>query len=109
MGASAVLNSGQQTAGSYTAPGFPPAQGLYDPGQEKDSCGVGFVCHLEGRPSHDIVQQGIEVLKNLLHRGAAGAGGAGDGAGLLAQIPDQFEMTDKEQYESGMEQDKKHP
>ena len=72
------------------ASGLPPAQGLYDPKNERDSCGVGFVCHLHGRPSHEIIQQGIEVLKNLLHRGAAGAGGAGDGAGLMSQIPDSF-------------------
>ncbi len=72
-------------------PGFPEAQGLYDPRNEKDSCGVGFVCDIGGRPSHEMVERGIEVLKNLLHRGAAGAdAGTGDGAGVLVQMPDRF-------------------
>ena len=71
-------------------PGLPQAQGLYDPRYERDACGVGFVCHIGGQPSHHIIDRGIDVLKNLLHRGAAGAGGAGDGAGLMTQIPDRF-------------------
>ena len=71
--------------------GFPAPQGLYDPGNEKDSCGVGFVCDIGGKASHSIVERGIEVLNNLLHRGAAGAdAGTGDGAGILVQIPDRF-------------------
>ncbi len=69
----------------------PRAQGLYDPRNEKDSCGVGFVCDLGGTPSHSIVERGIEVLNHLLHRGAAGAdAGTGDGAGILVQIPHRF-------------------
>jgi glutamate synthase domain-containing protein 2/glutamate synthase domain-containing protein 1/glutamate synthase domain-containing protein 3 len=88
------LQSPQDTniraAGHYTGLGYPAPHGLYDPLYEKDSCGVGFVCHIKGTPSHDIIERGIDVLKNLLHRGAAGAGGAGDGAGLMAQIPDRF-------------------
>jgi len=72
-------------------PGFPEPQGLYNPNYEKDACGVGFVCDVGGRPSHDIIERGIEVLKNLLHRGAAGAdAGTGDGAGVLSQLPDRF-------------------
>ncbi|MBN1319446.1 MAG: glutamate synthase subunit alpha, partial [Thermoleophilia bacterium] len=72
-------------------PGFPEPQGLYDPGYEKDACGVGFVCDIGGRCSHEMIERGIEVLKNLLHRGAAGAdAGTGDGAGILVQIPDRF-------------------
>ncbi|MBN1630394.1 MAG: glutamate synthase subunit alpha, partial [Thermoleophilia bacterium] len=72
-------------------PGFPQPQGLYDPRNEKDACGVGFVCDISGRTSHDIIERGIEVLKNLLHRGAAGAdAGTGDGAGILVQVPDRF-------------------
>ena len=65
--------------------------GLYDPANEHDACGVGFVLNLDGRPRHEIVLQGIEVLVNLMHRGATGADPlTGDGAGLLIQIPDRF-------------------
>ncbi len=67
------------------------AQGLYDPRYERDSCGVGFVLNLDGRAEHRIVEKGIEVLENLLHRGATGADPeTGDGAGLLIQMPDAF-------------------
>ena len=67
------------------------AEGLYDPRAERDSCGVGFVLNLDGRAEHRIVEKGIEVLENLLHRGATGADpDTGDGAGLLIQIPDGF-------------------
>jgi glutamate synthase domain-containing protein 2/glutamate synthase domain-containing protein 1/glutamate synthase domain-containing protein 3 len=67
------------------------AQGLYDPSNEHDACGVGFVLNLDGRPSHAIIERGIEVLRNLMHRGATGADAlTGDGAGLLVQIPDAF-------------------
>ena len=66
-------------------------QGLYDPRQERDACGVGFVAHIKGKQSHDMVRQGLQILKNLTHRGAVGADPlAGDGAGILLQIPDQF-------------------
>src|SRR6476646_4328887 len=69
----------------------PMAQGLYDPAYEHDGCGVGFVAHIKGRKSHSIVEQGLTILKNLTHRGAVGADPlAGDGAGILIQIPDQF-------------------
>ena len=68
-----------------------PAQGLYDPRNEHDACGVGFVAHIKGLKSHDIVQQGLNILRNLDHRGAVGADALmGDGAGLLIQIPDDF-------------------
>ena len=71
--------------------GLPAPQGLYDPRNEKDSCGVGVVCDIGGKPSHSIVERGIEVLNHLLHRGAAGAdAGTGDGAGILVQIPHRF-------------------
>lgn len=67
------------------------AIGLYDPRHEHDACGVGFVLNLDGRAEHKIVEKGIEVLENLLHRGATGADPkTGDGAGLLIQIPDAF-------------------
>jgi glutamate synthase domain-containing protein 2/glutamate synthase domain-containing protein 1/glutamate synthase domain-containing protein 3 len=68
-----------------------PAQGLYDPRNEHDACGVGFVVNVNGATSHEIVSRGIEVLKNLIHRGATGADeNTGDGAGLLLQIHDPF-------------------
>ena len=54
------------------SPGLPPAQGLYDPANEHDACGVGFVVNMHGRKSHTIVRQGLEVLENLSHRGACG-------------------------------------
>src|SRR6059036_2790163 len=53
-----------------TPAGMPPAQGLYDPAHEHDACGVGFVVDMKGRKSHAIVDQALQVLKNLLHRGA---------------------------------------
>ena len=71
--------------------GLPVQQGLYDPRQERDACGVGFIAHIKGKPSHDIVRQGLQILENLTHRGAVGADPlAGDGAGILLQIPDAF-------------------
>src|SRR5690348_18410621 len=69
----------------------PPAQGLYDPRFEHDACGVAFVATLTGEPSHDIVAQALTALRNLDHRGAAGAEpNSGDGAGILLQVPDAF-------------------
>ena len=74
-----------------TKNGLPPKQGLYDPQFEHDSCGVGFVVHMKGTPSHEIVQNGLTILKNLEHRGAVGAeANTGDGAGVLMQVPDAF-------------------
>ena len=70
---------------------FPKKQGLYDPRNEHDACGVGFVAHIKGEASHSIVRQGLQILENLTHRGAVGADPlAGDGAGILIQIPDLF-------------------
>ncbi|MCB4770829.1 glutamate synthase large subunit [Ancylobacter sp. Lp-2] len=72
-------------------PGLPVAQGLYDPRNEKDSCGVGFIADIKGRKSHQIVMDGLQILLNLEHRGAVGADPrAGDGAGMLVQIPHKF-------------------
>src|SRR5271168_1879050 len=63
--------------------------GLYDPRNEHDSCGVGFVANIKGRKSHDIIRRGLEILLNLDHRGAVGADPlVGDGAGCLIQTPD---------------------
>ena len=67
------------------------AQGLYDPRNEHDSCGVGFVANIKGSKSHEIVSQGLLILRNLDHRGAVGADALmGDGAGILIQIPDAY-------------------
>jgi len=70
---------------------LPKKEGLYDPEFEHDACGVGFVAHLKGERSHNIVSKGIELLINLEHRGAVGAEkNSGDGAGILTQMPDKF-------------------
>src|ERR1700694_1484748 len=67
------------------------ASGLYDPALEKDSCGVGFIADIKGRKSHKIVDDALKILLNLEHRGAVGADPrAGDGAGILVQIPHKF-------------------
>ncbi|HLB84224.1 MAG TPA: hypothetical protein VJK00_05790, partial [Steroidobacteraceae bacterium] len=69
----------------------PGAQGLYDPRFEHDACGVGFVVDIQGRRSHRILEQALQVLKNLDHRGACGAEtNTGDGAGVLIQMPHAF-------------------
>ncbi len=76
----------------FTPDAAPPAvEGLYDPAFEHDACGVGFVAHIGGKKSHSIVEQGLQILCNLDHRGAVGADPLmGDGAGILVQIPDVF-------------------
>ncbi len=89
---------------------LPPKQGLYDPRNEHDNCGVGFVADIKGRKSFNIVKQGLEILHNLTHRGAVGADPrAGDGAGILIQIPDgflrsvvDFELPNEGDYAVGM-------
>ncbi len=71
--------------------GLPPAQGLYHPAHEHDSCGIGFVASIPGHKSHDIIEKGIQLLLNLTHRGACGCDPeTGDGAGVLIQIPHKF-------------------
>lgn len=71
--------------------GLPPKQGLYDPQYEKEACGIGFVVHVKGIKSHDIIVKGLQVLQNLAHRGAVGCDPCtGDGAGILIQIPHEF-------------------
>ena len=73
------------------SPWLPEPQGLYLPSLEKDACGLGFVAHLKGKRSHDIIDKGLEILVNLTHRGACGCDPeTGDGAGLLTQIPHAF-------------------
>ncbi len=79
---------------------IPERQGLYDPQFEHESCGVGFVADIKGRKSHEIVQQGLDILVNLEHRGACGyEESTGDGAGILIQMPHEFlEEVAKEQH-----------
>ncbi|MES1179984.1 MAG: hypothetical protein ABUL43_02190, partial [Hyphomicrobium sp.] len=74
---------------------LPRAQGLYDPAHERDACGVGFIADMKGRKSHAIVTDALRILENLEHRGAVGADPlAGDGAGILVQIPHDFFKED---------------
>ena len=71
--------------------GLPAAQGLYDSANEHDACGIGFVANIHNRKSHDMIANGLKILENLEHRGAVGADPkAGDGAGILIQMPDAF-------------------
>jgi glutamate synthase (NADPH/NADH) large chain len=74
-----------------TMMGSPAGPGLYDPRNEHDSCGVGFVVNIKGRKSHEIIRHGLQILVNLDHRGAVGADPlVGDGAGCLIQMPDKL-------------------
>ena len=77
--------------------GLPQAQGLYAPEREHDSCGIGFIANIKNKKSHELVHHGIQILVNLDHRGAVGADPlAGDGAGILIQIPDGFFRSEQE-------------
>ena len=78
----------------------PSAQGLYDPRHEHDACGLGFIAHIKGQKSREIVTQGLQILKNLTHRGATGADPLqGDGAGVLIQLPHAFFVGECERLE----------
>lgn len=88
---------------------YPKKQGLYDPRNEHDACGVGFVANINGSCEHQIIKDGLEILKNLAHRGAVGADPkAGDGAGILVHLPDAFfrahfaSLPEKGRYAVGM-------
>ncbi|MGQ0455991.1 MAG: glutamate synthase large subunit [Hyphomicrobium sp.] len=73
------------------ASGRPAPSGLFDPALERDACGVGFIADMKGRKSHRIVEDALNILENLEHRGAVGADPlSGDGAGILVQIPHEF-------------------
>ncbi len=75
----------------YKRIGFPDKKGLYDPSFEKDACGFGFIADINNEPKHEIVHQALDIVHKLDHRGAIGADPlAGDGAGILIQIPDEF-------------------
>ncbi len=94
--------------------GFPASQGLYNPDREKDACGVGMITQINGEKSHNIIERGIDILKNLEHRGAASSDPkTGDGAGILSQLPHKFfkdwaekskafEIPDQGDYAVGM-------
>ncbi|HUH01344.1 MAG TPA: glutamate synthase large subunit [Kofleriaceae bacterium] len=88
-------------------------RGLYDPQTEHDACGIGFVAHIKGEKSHEIVEQGLEVLNRLAHRAACGCDPeTGDGAGIMVQLPHRFfkaeglrlgfEMPRRRRYGVGM-------
>ncbi|MEO1834916.1 MAG: hypothetical protein ABGZ49_05415, partial [Akkermansiaceae bacterium] len=84
----------QQSNNLTQLPGLPPKQGLYDPANEKDSCGVGFLCHLKGQRSHSIIEGALEMCGNMDHRGGCGCdANTGDGAGLFFQLPHKFFKT----------------
>ena len=95
---------------NLSARGLPPAQGLYDPQNEHDNCGVGFLANIKGKRSHDIISRGLKILCNLTHRGAVGADpNDGDGAGILIQMPDAlyraivpFSLPPTGEYGSGI-------
>ena len=71
--------------------GFPEEFGLYDPNNEHENCGFGFIANIKNQPKHEIVHQALEIVHHLDHRGAIGADPlAGDGAGILIQIPHEF-------------------
>ena len=70
---------------------MPPKQGLYDPANEKDSCGVGFIAHIKGQRSHKIIQDAATALEAMTHRGACGCEeNTGDGAGIMTALPLEF-------------------
>ncbi|MBN2744784.1 MAG: glutamate synthase large subunit [Marinilabiliaceae bacterium] len=88
---------------------FPKPQGLYDPANEHDNCGIGFVANIKGVKTHDIVQRGLEVLVNMTHRGAESSDNkSGDGAGILMQVPHElcasfgFNLPAPGQYATGL-------
>ncbi|WP_375452550.1 glutamate synthase large subunit [uncultured Devosia sp.] len=85
------VTTGTATGKTPLASGRPVAQGLYDPANEHDACGIGMIANIKNRPSHEVVQKGLEILENLEHRGAVGADPLmGDGAGILVQTPHGF-------------------
>src|ERR1035441_7865348 len=82
----------QRPKNTARMPGTAPLkQGLYDPRFEHEACGVGFVVNIKGKKSHTIIQQALQVLRSLQHRGACGSeANTGDGAGILMQVPHAF-------------------
>ena len=75
----------------YQGMSWPKKQGLYDPASEHDSCGVGFVAHMKGERSHQMILDGDQILRNMDHRGGCGCEpNTGDGAGMLTALPHEF-------------------
>ena len=73
---------------------LPAKQGLYNPENEHDNCGAGFICSLQGKKTNDIIHKALDILDKLEHRGAVSADGkTGDGAGILIEIPHDFLVT----------------
>ncbi len=89
---------------------LPAKQGLYNPENEHDNCGAGFICSLQGKKTNDIIHKALDILDKLEHRGAVSADGkTGDGAGILIEIPHDFlskqcdfELPELNQYAVGM-------
>jgi len=74
---------------------LPKAHGLYSPNNEKENCGVGFIAHIKGQPSHQITLDALEMLSRMDHRGGCGCeANTGDGAGILTNIPHSFFATE---------------
>jgi glutamate synthase (NADPH) large chain len=101
-----------RTIPSRGMPNRAQAEGLYDPANEHDACGVGFVVNIKGERSHDLLRSGLEILVNLSHRGACGCDPlTGDGCGVLTQMPDEllraktaeigFELPPRGEYGAG--------
>jgi glutamate synthase (NADPH) large chain len=75
---------------------IPKSQGMYDPTNEHDACGIGFVAHIKGQKSHELIERGLTILLNMDHRGATSADNkTGDGAGILMQLPHEFYLSQK--------------
>ncbi|MGJ8528021.1 glutamate synthase large subunit [Maritalea sp.] len=86
-----TLMESASTSATFAYNGRPAKQGLYDPANEHDACGLGFIANIDNTKTHDIVQNGLDILINLTHRGAVGADPLmGDGAGMLVQMPHAF-------------------
>ncbi|KIH97331.1 glutamate synthase [Streptomonospora alba] len=104
------MPAGQVQRSSVRTDADSTREGLYDTAYEHDACGVGFVADLSGRRSHEIVEKALTVLRNLDHRGAAGADPEdGDGAGIITQVPDllyrevcDFELPEAGRYATGI-------
>ncbi len=87
----AAKAAGRAAAATVYSPLKSASAGLYDPRNDHDACGVGFIAHMKGQASHSIISNGLQILENLTHRGAVGADPlVGDGAGMLVQIPHDF-------------------
>lgn len=86
-----MSDSAARSAPMQSGDVFPRPKGLYRPEFEHDACGIGLIADIKGRKSHEIIEDGLKILVNLTHRGAVGADPlAGDGAGMLVQIPHEF-------------------